>query len=195
MAALLVMDSGLEVAARKVRYNFFRELARAGRVTKIVTAHTLDDQAETVLLRILRGTGIRGLSGIHPRLVFEGKDEVVRPLLNFRRTDLEAFLRDRGQRWREDSSNRDLAFLRNRLRHRLLPLLKEDFGLAAVENLADLAEIARAEEEHWQSGHLEVRGYERASPAEKEKLVVASMLTLPVAAQRRLLRNWLAANV
>jgi len=87
---------------------------------------------------------------------FEGQDEVVRPLLDFRRTDLEVFLRDRGQPWREDSSNRDLVFLRNRVRHRLLPLLKEEFGLAAVENLVDLAEIARAEEEHWNVAHPEI---------------------------------------
>jgi tRNA(Ile)-lysidine synthase len=194
-APLVPAHSGIEASARKLRYDFFRQLMREGLVSKIATAHTLDDQAETVLLRVLRGAGIRGLSGIHPRLVFEDRGEVVRPLLSFRRTDLENILRERDQTWREDSSNRDLAFLRNRVRHHLLPLLREDFGAAAVENLADLAEIARAEEEHWQSGHPAVRGYERASPAEKEKLAVPSMLTLPVAAQRRLLRNWLAANV
>ena len=66
--------SGIEAAARKLRYGFFRQLARDGRASKIVTAHTLDDQAETVLLRIFRGTGIRGLSGVHPRIVFQRKD-------------------------------------------------------------------------------------------------------------------------
>jgi len=194
-APLVAANSGIEAAARKLRYDFFRQLARAGRVTKIATAHTLDDQAETVLLRILRGTGIRGLSGIHPRLVFEGKDEVVRPLLNFRRTDLEAFLRDRGQRWREDSSNRDLAFLRNRLRHRLLPLLKEDFGLAAVENLADLAEIARAEEEHWELAHPEIRRDRDCQETVERLLALTSFSRLPLAAQRRSIRGWLKTNV
>src|ERR1700722_17500263 len=94
---------GIEAAARRVRYDFFRKLAREGRASKIVTAHTLDDQAETVLLRIFRGTGIRGLAGIHPRIVFEDQGgafgEVVRPLLGFRRAALVEFLRARGQMW------------------------------------------------------------------------------------------------
>jgi tRNA(Ile)-lysidine synthase len=194
-------DSGIEAAARKLRYDFFRQLATDDRVSKIATAHTLDDQAETVLLRILRGTGIRGLSGIHPRLVFQDKNhapgEVVRPLLALRRAELEAFLRDRDQEWREDSSNRNLVFLRNRVRHRLLPMLKEEFGPTAAENLADLAEIARAEDEHWNLAHPEVRVDVPDSPdrAENGALAITSLLKLPLAAQRRLIRGWLEANV
>ncbi|HYK49860.1 MAG TPA: tRNA lysidine(34) synthetase TilS, partial [Terriglobales bacterium] len=168
-APLKSTSSGIEAAARKLRYDFFRQLVRNGKLSKIATAHTLDDQAETVLLRILRGTGIRGLSGIHPRLVLEdgdaGSGEIVRPLLGFRRVELEAFLRDQGQEWREDSSNRDLTFLRNRVRHRLLPMLMEDFGLATADNLADLAEIARAEEQHWETGHPEIGNAEERSLA------------------------------
>ncbi len=152
--------SGIEAAARDLRYGFFRQLAREGRVTKIATAHTLDDQAETVLLRIFRGTGIRGLSGIHPRIVFEDHarafGEVVRPLLGFRRAALQQYLRERGQSWREDSSNQDLAFLRNRVRHRLLPIVAEEFGEPAIEHIGELAEIARAEEEQWERGHPEI---------------------------------------
>ena len=190
-APLAQPHSGIEAAARKLRYDFFQQLTREGQVSKIATAHTMDDQAETVILRMLRGTGIRGLSGIHPRIAFD-QGEVVRPLLGFRHAELEAFLRERGQPWRQDSSNRDLAFLRNRVRHRLLPLINQDFGAAAVENLADLAEIARAEEEHWRSGHPEVREHDRASP---HGLAAASIAALPVATQRRLLRNWLEANI
>ncbi len=153
-------SSGIEAAARELRYGFFRQLAREGCVTKIATAHTLDDQAETVLLRIFRGTGIRGLSGIHPRIVFEEQGhafgELVRPLLGFRRSALQEFLRERGQSWREDSSNRDIAFLRNRVRHRLLPMIGEEFGEAAIEHMGELAEIARAEEEHWERAHPEI---------------------------------------
>lgn len=183
--------SGIEAAARVLRYDFFRELAQAGRVRKVATAHTLDDQAETVLLRIFRGTGIRGLAGIHPRLILrdEGRvhGEVVRPLLELRRADLQEFLRARGQEWREDSSNRDPSFLRNRVRLAVLPLLQESFGEAVVKNLADLAEIARAEDEHWERGHLEVRAAEGG-------LKLASLEKLPLAAQRRLVREWLEAN-
>ncbi len=162
--------SGIEAAARDLRYGFFRQLAREGRATKIATAHTLDDQAETVLLRLFRGTGIRGLSGVHPRIVFEEQGrafgELVRPLLGFRGAALQGFLRERGQPWREDSSNRDTAFLRNRVRHRLLPMIGEEFGEAAIEHMGELAEIARAEEEHWESGHPEI-GPRLSSAAEQ----------------------------
>jgi len=163
------IGAGIEAAARELRYGFFRELAREGHVDKIATAHTIDDQAETVLLRIFRGTGIRGLSGIHPRIVFEehGREfgELVRPLLGFRRSALQEFLREQGQRWREDSSNRDIAFLRNRVRHRLLPMIGEEFGGAAIEHMAELAEIARAEEEHWERAHPELTA--QLAPAAK----------------------------
>jgi len=198
-------NSGIEAAARRLRYGFFRQLVRENRVSKVATAHTLDDQAETVLLRILRGTGIRGLSGIHPRLILSGtnkergdaRGEVIRPLLDFRRAELQTFLRQQGQAWREDSSNCDLGFLRNRVRHVLLPVLQENFGLAVVENLADLAEIARAEEEHWTSDHPEVRMRGRGSgvgDSARASLETALLLALPLAAQRRALREWLEAT-
>ncbi len=126
------INSGVEGAARALRYDFFRELAQEGRVTKIATAHTLDDQAETVLLRIFRGTGMRGLAGIHPRIIFKTRvsQTSAEPSARscgrcsvFVAHDLQKFLREQDQSWREDSSNRDLAFLRNRVRHRLLPMI------------------------------------------------------------------------
>lgn len=192
------LESGIEGAARKLRYDFFRQLTREGKVSKVATAHTLDDQAETVLLRIVRGAGIRGLSGIHPRLVFEDQDnlrgEVVRPLLGYWHSELETFLHARDQKWREDSSNRDLVFLRNRVRHRLLPLIKEDFGSAAVENLADLAEIALAEEEHWELSHPEISSINGSQETLPRSLALTPLLTMPLAAQRRSIRGWLAMN-
>jgi len=120
----------------------------------ICTGHTLDDQAETVLLRIIRGTGLRGLGAIHPRLVVEDEagetlGEIVRPLLGFRRVELERYLRDLGQSWREDSSNADHKFTRNRIRHGVMPLLEKEFNPSVAENLAELAEIARGEEDYW----------------------------------------------
>src|SRR3984957_5109959 len=112
---------GTEAAARELRYEFFGSLLGAGAVSveeskssaalnKIVTGHTLDDQAETVLMRIIRGTGPRGLGGIFPRIVVEHEDgegngEIVRPLLGVRRHQLEKYLADRKQPWREDSTN------------------------------------------------------------------------------------------
>lgn len=186
-------SSGIEAAARERRYEFFRQLARDGRVSKIATAHTLDDQAETVLLRIFRGTGIRGLAGIHPRMVFKEQGrvlgEVVRPLLGFRRARLLEFLRERDQSWREDSSNRDLAFLRNRVRHRLLPMIGEEFGEAAIEHMGELAEIARAEEE-MTSTQYSVPSSQQTGAS----LLAGPLLALPLAGQRRLVRSWLKAN-
>jgi len=202
-------SSGIEAAARELRYDFFRELAREERVAKIATAHTLDDQAETVLLRIFRGTGIRGLSSIHPRIVFEeqGREfgEVLRPLLGLRRAELQEFLRERGQSWREDSSNRDTAFLRNRVRHRLLPIIGEEFGEAVIEHMGELAEIARAEEEHWQRGHPELAAQlvptaraiiPSAAPVARRaaSLPATALLALSLAARRRLVHVWLEAN-
>jgi tRNA(Ile)-lysidine synthase len=186
---------GIEAAARALRYDFFRQLARDGKVSKVATAHTLDDQAETVLLRIFRGTGIRGLAGIHPKIVFEEQGqafgEVVRPLLSFRRAELQEFLREQGHTWREDSSNRDITFLRNRVRHRLLPLIKDGFGEASIEHMGELAEIARAEDEHWQWAHPEVK-LPSASPS--LAISIEELLVLPLAAQRRLMRRWLEMN-
>jgi tRNA(Ile)-lysidine synthase len=189
--------SGIEAAARELRYDFFRRLLREGRVNKIATAHTLDDQAETLLLRIFRGTGIRGLAAIHPRIVVEEEGqrfgEVIRPLLGVRRAEVVEFLRQRGQSWREDSSNRDVSFLRNRVRHKLLPLVREEFGEAAIEHMSELAEIARAEEEHWECGHPEIR--EQVGEARRAaSLQVALLMALPLAAQRRLVRAWLKVN-
>jgi tRNA(Ile)-lysidine synthase len=196
--------AGIEGAARALRYDFFRQLAREGRIAKIATAHTLDDQAETVLLRIFRGTGIRGLSGIHPRIVFEEQGrafgEVIRPLLVFRRATLLEFLRERGQSWREDSSNRDITFLRNRLRHQLLPLIGEEFGEAAIEHMSELAEIARAEEQ-WavDSGRWSASTQYPVPSTQREAtpqptLNVDRLLALHLAAQRRRVRGWLEGS-
>jgi tRNA(Ile)-lysidine synthase len=203
-AASSEIISGIEAAARDLRYAFFRQLARQGKVSKIATAHTLDDQAETVLLRIFRGTGIRGLPGIHPKIIFEEEGraygELVRPLLGFRRAALVEYLREQKQSWREDSSNRDTAFLRNRVRHRLLPMISEEFGEAAIEHMSELAEIARAEEEHWKCVHPEVWPQREATHGEASHaapppiLAIGPLLALPLASQRRLIQRWLELN-
>jgi tRNA(Ile)-lysidine synthase len=129
-----------------------------GRValTKIATGHTLDDQAETVLMRMIRGAGLRGLGGIHPRILVEDDDgeisgAIVRALLGVRRRELEQYLKDIGQPWREDSSNINERFTRNRVRKLVVPLLEQEFNPAVAENLAELAEIARGEEDYWQN--------------------------------------------
>ncbi len=177
----------VEAAARELRYGFFRYLLGEdgadvhgpkpdhekapfrgpkgplfhAALAKIVTGHTLDDQAETVLMRMIRGAGLRGLGAIHPRILVEDDDgeisgEIVRPLLGVRRRELEQYLKDIGQSWREDSTNTDERFTRNRVRKLLVPLLEQEFNPAVAENLADLAEIARGEEDYWEN---EVSGW------------------------------------
>jgi tRNA(Ile)-lysidine synthase len=131
------------------------------RLDKIATGHTQDDQAETVLMRVVRGTGLRGLGGIYPRIVVEHEDgeghgEIVRPLLGIRRGELERYLADLKQTWREDSSNADAKFTRNRVRKLVLPLLEREFNPAVVEAFSELAEIARDEEDYWEN---EVSGW------------------------------------
>ncbi|MGA8646022.1 MAG: tRNA lysidine(34) synthetase TilS, partial [Candidatus Sulfotelmatobacter sp.] len=123
---------------------------------KIVTGHTLDDQAETVLMRVIRGTGVRGLGGIYPRILVErenedGHGEIVRPLLGIRRRELEQYLVGLKQPWREDSTNSDSKFTRNRVRRLVLPVLEREFNPAILEGLSELAEIARDEEDYWEN--------------------------------------------
>lgn len=153
----------LETAAREVRYRFFERLLKEGDLSKIATAHTVDDQAETVLLKLARGAGTRGIAGIYPALQVKNlapstqpsaihthlQKAIIRPLLGTRRADLQAYLTEIGQTWREDSSNRDLRHTRNRIRHEVLPRLEKDVNPRVREALAEAAEIAREEEEFW----------------------------------------------
>src|SRR5712672_2150064 len=131
----------LEDTARRARYEFFEALVQSGHVDKVAVAHTADDQAETVMGHILRGTGLAGLGGIHP-----GVGHVVRPLLGVRRAELRAYLKSKKQTWREDATNRDTTRLRARIRKKLMPLLEKQFQAAVVEHLASLAELAREDE-------------------------------------------------
>ena len=133
--------TNLEDTARRARYAFFEELISAQLATKVAVAQTADDQAETVLAHILRGTGLAGLGGIHPIA-----GNVVRPLLFARRDDLRAYLRARRQPWREDTTNRDTTRTRARIRKKLIPLLEKSFQAAVVEHLANLADLARDDE-------------------------------------------------
>ena len=186
----------IEEAARRLRYGWFRELLASGEVEAVATAHTRDDQAETVCAKFLRGAWTEGLSGIHPVIEFpEGR--IVRPLLGTTRAEVEAYLSAVGQGWREDSSNRHLTFTRNRIRHELLPLL-EGWNPQLREHLAQMATLARDEEAFWQSelarvtpqllmAGRAVRGGGRAG-GDGLAVDVARLAALAPALQRRLLR-------
>jgi tRNA(Ile)-lysidine synthase len=147
-AAAATLHETLEEAARNLRYAFFRQLMVDGQVDAVATAHTLDDQAETVLHKLLRGAWTEGLSGIHPVLEAQ-PGRILRPFLDNSHAAIQAWLLGLQQPWREDASNQDLAHTRNRIRLQLLPLLRT-FNPRIAEQLARLATISADEEAYWQ---------------------------------------------
>jgi len=190
------VGESIEEAARRLRYGWFRQLMASGEVEAVATAHTRDDQAETVLAKFLRGAWTEGLSGIHPMIEFpEGR--ILRPLLGTTRAEIEVYLGALGQGWREDSSNRHLTFTRNRIRHELLPLL-EGWNPRLREHLTQMAALARDEEAWWAAEVARiapqlllpgrpVRGGGRAA-GDGLAIDVTRLAPLPLAFQRRLLR-------
>ncbi len=187
----------LEHAARELRYNWFVELAREQRFDAIATAHNSDDQAETVLMKFLRGAGTRGLAGIHPILARDGF-RVIRPFLETSRVEIERYLDEVKQPWREDHTNQDTQFTRNRIRHELLPLLERDYNPNLRELLSETAEVAVAEEEYWQRAAEAFLGRWHEQPG---RLLVHTLSSRPdglsvepVALQRRVLKCFLESR-
>jgi len=134
----------LEDAGRRLRYRFFDDVLKRDVADCVATAHTADDHAETVLTRIIRGTGTAGLAAIYP---VRGK--IIRPLLDTRRAELRSYLASIHQEWREDSSNTDTARLRARVRKHLLPEMESNFSRSIVSKLTNLAALAREEGLFW----------------------------------------------
>ena len=132
----------LEAAARRERYRWLAEVAHQHGLRHVATGHTANDQAETVLHRLLRGTGIEGLRGIACRREIAPGVEVVRPMLSVTRDEVLAYLAETGQPARQDASNDDMRFTRNRLRHDLLPLLAREWNPRIVEVLTRMARQA-----------------------------------------------------
>jgi tRNA(Ile)-lysidine synthase len=179
----------LEEAGRERRYRFLKETARRVGAVRIATAHTLTDQAETILMRIIRGSGPTGLGGIAPSV--DGL--IIRPLIEVERREVEAYLRARNIPHREDETNADLRFLRSRVRRRLLPYLEKDFEPRIASHLGRLAEIAREEERAWRrSSEAEA---ERSLSREKGRVALDArrLAFLPPAEGRRLVRSFLRA--
>ncbi len=132
----------LEEAGREARYAFLSKTARRLRMNKVATAHTRDDQAETVLMWVIRGCGRNGLSGIPPKRPL-GRLQVVRPLLDCPKSELVVFLKQRGVRSQDDRSNRSPRFTRNRIRHELLPWIEKNLNPSIRQTLAVLADRLR----------------------------------------------------
>jgi tRNA(Ile)-lysidine synthase len=177
----------LEATARELRYRFFFSLVDQGRLDKVATAHTANDQAETVLMRLLRGAGRRGLSGIYP--VLEGK--VARPFLDLTRAEITREIEARKLECRLDSSNLDTRLRRNKIRRELLPLLEREFNPALIPLLKIHADRARDEE-----AFLEQQARERSRPwrirdGAEEKIPVRALRGFAPAIQRLVLRQML----
>jgi tRNA(Ile)-lysidine synthase len=180
-----VQRGNIEQEARRARYDFFANQIASGICDAVATGHTLDDQAETVLYRFLRGAGTAGLSGIRPATT----SGVVRPLIELRRDDIRRWLTERNIQWREDSSNQNPEFLRNRIRLRHLPELSADVNPSLPEVLASTAVWAQGEEDFWAA---ELDRLESLYLIEKPEIILIAtkpFLGLPVAVQRRLLRR------
>jgi tRNA(Ile)-lysidine synthase len=173
--------ASIQGQARELRYDALREIARAHGATGIAVGHSQDDQAETVLARILRGAGIRGLGAIEPRRA----DGVIRPLLDCRRSDLRAYVLDRGLPFIDDPSNHQRDFERVRIRHEVLPvLLAEDFRL--VEHLSALGDEG-----------AEVNAYLDAQlpqlpPQGERTIAIKTLAQIAPPIRIRWLRRWIA---
>ncbi len=177
----------LEAVARELRYRFFFSLVDQGRLDRVATAHTANDQAETVLMRLLRGTGTRGLGGIYP--VLEGK--VVRPFLGLRRAEVMQEIAARGLPYRVDSTNLDARLQRNKVRMELLPLLAKEYNPEIIPLLNQLADRSRDDE-----ACLERWARDRAHPwrvreGREERIPIRALREFPPALARRVLRQML----
>jgi tRNA(Ile)-lysidine synthase len=178
----------LEATARDLRYRFFLGLIRQGKVDIVATAHTLDDQAETVLLHILRGTGTRGMGGIHR--VFQNK--VIRPLLGLTRAEIAEETGKRNLPFRVDSTNVDTRFRRNKVRMELLPILEKEYNPEIKRLLSELATRAREDEGYLDQQARERAGAWRLREDGAEKISRTALRSMPPALARRVLRQMLS---
>lgn len=175
----------LEQTARDCRYQWFTQLMREGAADKVAVGHTLSEQAETVLLRLFRGSGSAGLAGVLPVRA----DGIVRPLLGVTREQARQFLEERSVDWREDASNADQSHDRNRLRHSLMPLLQSDWNPNLPVVLARTAEWARDEEAYWEQAVSEAAAGVMQRRHGVVELSVDGLATFPVAMVRRIYRR------
>ena len=181
----------LEQAARNCRYQWFTQLIQGNDTdtNKVAVGHTLSDQAETVLLRLFRGSGSAGLAGVLPVRT----DGMVRPLLGVTRKQARRFLEARSIQWREDSSNLDPRHDRNRLRHELMPLLQREWNPNLPDVLARTAEWAVDEEAYWEQVLSETASQVMEQRAGSVELSLERWSGLSVALARRVLRHAIEA--
>lgn len=190
----------IEMAARRARYAFLAKTADKVRADVVVTAHTADDQVETFFLKLCRGAGRGALGGVRAvvplaELAPEGlalRQKVVRPLLGATRIEVLEYLRRHNMEWREDSSNTDPAFLRNRVRHELLPLLERDYNPRVRDVVCKTMEVLGAEDEWLDAMARDILA--RCMSGTKGVMDGLLLSSYPVAARRRVIRLWLVGQ-
>ena len=179
-----VQQSNLEQAARQARREWFTELIANGQIDRVATGHTKSDQAETVLFRLLRGSGSRGLAGV----LSTTREGVIRPLLDVERAEIEDWLEGKGIAWSEDASNRDTTLVRNRIRHELLPHLRDEWNPSIVDALCQLAELSAGEEIYWQEEINQILPSVWRKIGETYVASIEPIVSRPRPVQRRLVR-------
>ena len=177
----------IEDEARRSRYAFLSEQAAVNGCDRIACGHTMNDQAETLMMRLARGSGMRGLSSVYP-VVKKENVNIIRPLIDVRRQEILAYLEECGHSYRDDASNLDRRFTRNRLRHDVLPYVADALNPRLVETLARSAEILRDEEDFMETQARKVFAETRAIGKAGISLSVSALAALHPALRRRLTR-------
>ncbi len=177
-------QSNLEQAARDARRDWFTELIATDQIDRVATGHTKSDQAETVLFRLLRGSGSRGLAGV----LSTTREGIIRPLINVERVEIEDWLEGKGIDWSEDASNRDTTLVRNRIRHELLPHLRDEWNPSIVDALSQLAELSASEEIYWQEEINQILPSVWRKIGGTYVATIEPLVSKPLPVQRRLLR-------
>ena len=177
----------MPLAARFERYDFFKRVARARGIKKIVVGHTMDDQAETVLMRIIRGAGMSGLGGISPVKEMHGFI-IIRPLMEVSRKEVEDFISEAGLKFRKDSSNEKTIFTRNKIRLELIPLLEKEFNSNIKEVLGNMAENLQIENEFL--ARYARRKFKSVSKIKQDEILIdlKKFKKQPEAVRKRILR-------
>lgn len=176
-----------EEAARFERYDFFKRVAREKDIKKIAIGHTMDDQAETVLMRLIRGAGMLGLGGMSPVKDMQGF-KIIRPLIEVSRKEIEAFISWNGLRFRQDSSNEKNIFTRNRIRREIIPILEKDFNANIKGVLVNMAENLRIENEFL--SRYAKRKFKSVSRVKQDEILIDTrrLKKQPEAIRKRILR-------
>jgi tRNA(Ile)-lysidine synthase len=181
----------LEEAGRRVRYAFFENVALKEGFNKVALGHTVDDNAELILMYLIRGSGPLGISGIPPvRSIFNTKLFIIRPLIKTARYDIMKYISENDLQYVVDKSNTDLKYLRNRIRHKLIPELTENYNPKTVETINRLASVTRSEDE-WMENQLESVFSKNIMLLKDKRIVlsVSGIISLHPAAKRRITRS------